>query len=435
MKKMFQKIIASSNNPSISKISFATLIAFCFFIYTPSLKIPGVIMDIITIGIPLFYIILNIKILTKFKPRQWMSVIAMLLLIAMSIVIPQLYETMDFSYFTPLAFYFKRGITYVALLCLVIKRHGGEHVMNYFMLYFALTHVIYVISTILLVIVPGWQDVWFTISSKGTFFDSLSALDASRYMFRIGWQGFAGFHETLCCTFSAMFLMYLRYGTRSPAISAKWFVPAFTICFLGNMFYGRVGLVATLVTCSAAFIHWNRNRIKHIVFATVTLVILLALGGAILKTVPEMSDWYEWMSSPFTNLITTGDVGDSSFNKLQKMWQVDITEDTVMYGDGRYTNDGLYYMNTDVGFLRNILFWGLIGFILSYGLTVYEIMGLRRISKVLMIQAFTVFLMFEYKGAAYYVLLPLIFVVELAYDIESKEKEKWQQLGVSNEEG
>ena len=44
-----------------------------------------------------------------------------------------------------------------------------------------------------------------------------------------------------------------------------------------------------------------------------------------------------------------------------------VEEKTFLIGDGKYTNeDGSYYMYTDAGYMRNILYFGILGFIFLF---------------------------------------------------------------------
>lgn len=56
----------------------------------------------------------------------------------------------------------------------------------------------------------------------------------------------------------------------------------------------------------------------------------------------------------------------SSLNNLFNNMYFRPTVKQVLIGDARYNDDGLYYMHTDVGYLRNLLFWGIGGTVLLY---------------------------------------------------------------------
>lgn len=43
-----------------------------------------------------------------------------------------------------------------------------------------------------------------------------------------------------------------------------------------------------------------------------------------------------------------------------------LNKDQLLLGDGKFTENGYYYMHTDAGIMRNLLFWGIIGSIMLY---------------------------------------------------------------------
>lgn len=404
----FKSRLSSTKHRSMLHIKPFVLFAFCFFIYTPKFNIPSVIMSIISYGVPIVYLLFNLKLIKRFNQRQWMILFFASLLSLLSVVVPMIFDTGDYSYFVTSLAFFKKAVTYIALLCLIIKTHGEEKSLYYFMYYFALIHVAYAIGTLCLVLIPKLHDLWFSIVEKEVMLGNVSGR-----LFRTGWLGFSGFRLTLYCTFSVVFALYLRFGSKKPIINTTQFLFLFIGCITGNMFYGRSGLIVSLIVSALGIVYWNRKNLKRLV--TLAITILLLIGGvATLRFIPGLNSWYEWMSSPIVNLITTGDMQDKSFDRLQEMQQVEIQDETLVFGDGYYNKDGHYYMRTDAGFKRNILFWGLFGALISYGATLYCIFGFSRISRLITLQMLVVFIAFEYKGAVYYEFLPLAFAIETA---------------------
>ena len=403
-------------------INYLVLFAFCFLLYMPDFKIPLVFTILLSCGLPAIYILMNIRLLSHLGLKQITTLFCILLLVLISYVVPLIHGTDDFSYTRILLTSCRMLLSYVALLCLVIKTHGKEKLIYYFMYYYILTHIVYVIVTILMVVFPILRELWFSIVEK----DQQIRLSGS-YIFRIGWQGFSGFRLTLHCTLSVIFALFLRYGSKIPMLSTRQFLIFIIGCFVGNMFYGRSGLIVSIIVCLAAFLYWNRKKPVYII--TSMMIVGGILGGiSLLKYIPSLSNWYEWMSSPVVSLVTTGEMNDGSFDTLQKMQRVEISEETFMYGDGYYgSGNGHYYMSTDAGFIRNILFWGIFGAIFSYGLTLYSIVQLQDINKLMMLQLLFTFLAFEYKGAVYYEFIAIGFALLLGFYLSDSRKLQNQQ--------
>ena len=397
------------------------LFAFCLLLYMPELKIFPMASQVFCIAAPLLYLIANFKLLRKFTSQHLKILLWALLIAVLGFLPPLIQETGDFSYIPVSTYFFRKAIIYLALLCVIIKKHGEKQALQYFMYYFALTHVVYVIGTILLVLIPGLQDIWFNIFVKGG--SRASLFTSYGYTFRLGWNGFAGFRLTLYCTIAAAFALFLRYGTKQKAITALQFAVLFFGCLIGNAFYGRSGLFATAIISAVAILVWNRKHIKRILLIGLGIC-LFALSINALKNVPVFSDWYNWMSSPIKNLLLTGDMDNSSFDRLQEMSQVEIPESAMVFGDGYYTKNGHYYLSTDVGFIRNVAYWGLIGAVASYGLTLFSILGLRKLSYLLLVQFLIIFGIFEFKGAVYYEFIPILFCLGYAYEMQRIEEGK-----------
>lgn len=402
------------NKKNLLKMKLPVLLAFCLFLYPPTLKSFPVITDIAIYCVPLVYLFLNRNILKEMNIAQYKIIFFALLLVVISCLVPLLHDTNDFSYLYVTTYFFRKLLAYLFLTCLVLKKHGKEKLFYYLLYYFILTHAVYVAGTLVLVLLPSFKEWWFSIFSNKISNEML--INSYGYTFRIGWNGFAGFRLTLYCTISAVLALYLAYGAKLKIINAWQLVILFLGCLLGNMFYGRIGLIVTIIASAIAIIVWNRKYLHRIILGIlVILAFLISLGA--LKEVPIFSKWYDWMSKPIINLISTGDFNNASFDRLQEMTQVEMSSQTMLFGDGYYEQNGEYYKQTDSGYIRNILFWGIFGAVLSYGLAIYGVIRLRNISKLLLLQFLFIFLAFEYKGPVYYEFIPLLFVIEFAFGV------------------
>ncbi|WP_172840628.1 hypothetical protein [Sphingobacterium sp. B29] len=80
------------------------------------------------------------------------------------------------------------------------------------------------------------------------------------------------------------------------------------------------------------------------------------------------------------NYIDTGETGTKSGEILDEMY-FPISWQTFLFGDGIYTGkDGAYYMHTDAGIMRNILFYGIFGLLfIVFGHLFYFLKPLGRI--------------------------------------------------------
>jgi len=156
------------------------------------------------------------------------------------------------------------------------------------------------------------------------------------------------------------------------SIKKRWFFTLY-IYFLGAAFIsGRTAFLAIpIIYFISVFIYLKysytpksvRNVLLILPFCCFVVFSVVAFLLPVLK-VDGLDILIEWILELFVNFID-GDIGTSSTNKLFTMFFVPEVL-TFLFGDGYYvTSEGGYYMGTDVGYLRLILFFGVVG-VLSF---------------------------------------------------------------------
>ena len=397
------------------EISPGVLFLFCFFLYPVMFKASSIISFAYMYGIPSLYLIVNFKMLKNIGLYQYIILSLSVLLVVMSLAYPTYHGTYDYSYLTVATFVFRKIIVFLFLICMLAKRYGMNTSTELFMYYYALTHAMYVIGTLILVVFPQVKNIWFTIFAEVTASSEL--LKSYGYTFRIGWQGFSGYRLTFHCTICCLFLLYLYFVNNSNFhINYFQFIVTFSLCLLGNMFYGRSGLVLTILVSLAALLIWNRMHFIR-VLSSVVVLSMLGLGIYSLRDSPLISDWYYWVSKPISNLITTGSFNNYSVDNMKNMVFVPEIR-TIVLGDGRFTQYGHYYMNTDSGIVRNILFWGLGGALVSYGMTLFSFARLWKRNELLALLLMTIFAVFEVKGDVYYEIVTLLLAISFIDEVK-----------------
>jgi hypothetical protein len=112
------------------------------------------------------------------------------------------------------------------------------------------------------------------------------------------------------------------------------------------------------------------------------------------------------------NILTSSSSGHTLFKQMY----FDLTAHQLILGDGRYTEyNGLYYMHTDAGYMRNILFFGISGMI---ALIIYQLYLLSNIAifpkkKLFVLTMLLMLLIFEVKGQTIGFLLTLQSIILL----------------------
>lgn len=159
----------------------------------------------------------------------------------------------------------------------------------------------------------------------------------------------------------------------------------FALLFVGTFFAGRTGFVGMAIGLIYYFISPGYLRYKLggigkmlLAFTGLAFIIMAILPG-------EVMDVVENRLLPFAfefiyNYAESGSVTTKSSENLSGMY-FPISWQTFFLGDGRYVGkDGDYYMFTDAGYMRHILYYGIIGQIL---LLIYQLQFFRKPIKIL----------------------------------------------------
>jgi hypothetical protein len=76
---------------------------------------------------------------------------------------------------------------------------------------------------------------------------------------------------------------------------------------------------------------------------------------------------YPYVFEMFDSYMAGHGVHSQSTARLSTMYEIDASVYQLIFGEGLYTgSDGLYYKHTDVGFIRHLLFGGVLFVILGF---------------------------------------------------------------------
>lgn len=164
------------------------------------------------------------------------------------------------------------------------------------------------------------------------------------------------FSFALLCYLYRQFVLNKRYSLRS--------VLGFIIINIGLACTGRFGFI---YLCSAAVIFLSSGWYKKLRRLAFFLLFLSAVGAFFygvyhqIDAIREKVDnkIYPYFFEVFHVYLETGKMETASTNELMAMYDIRVPLDTWLLGDGRYTgNDGLYYLHSDVGYIRLLLLGG-----------------------------------------------------------------------------
>lgn len=387
-------------------------------------------------GIPIVYLFVHLRTLLvlfgRIKVQYIMDICIFALLLMASMTIPVLHDTRDYTYIWTVLGILRKLIIYLFLTIIIIRYYFKENVMFCFMKLHIIATSVYVICSVIFFAFPMLKTIWNHIWQ----FENFSFLGKYGYSLRFGWGGFSGFRATITCTLSVIFLLYLKFDPlfRDFRIFTHTWSILLGINILGNMFYGRSGVIASGLICFLALVIYKKINARLVTSIVLMTGVLFFVITGLAQVNTSIHDWYNWVSSPILSFIKTGKTNNYSFNHLVNDMIFFPEWKTFLWGDGYYTDPstGLYYRGTDSGFMRQILFWGIGATILVYVYAVYNLRSffIRNGWKFVFLLLIS-FAIYEFKGEEYYEIVPLFFMLSLMFDWRKRYVQKVSQDKVS----
>lgn len=375
--------------------------------------------------IPIIYLILNINWLFSFfnrikTIRLQLFKIIYIYLFTISILWPLIFRTFDFSFVT----LYWRGfflwiLKYVFLIAVFEKHISSENDIEYFVEYLGRSIMLYTLFSLICVLIPSFRK----IAMQKIYLSTTDIINYQRaeYGTRFGWSGWSSFNETAICTITVVILCILILKNNNNIKKQTHFLILSIFPLLGNALYGRIGLLTSLVsigfTCCFVFFKGNMKYIFIILVVAIGLYFIFVL---LKDKVAMFKDWYQWVFSAFANYRKTGkfydNMGSVQHLTSDMYWLPKM--DTFLFGDGRYTNtDGTYYMYTDSGVMRPMLFYGIINYFISVMATFFVIIEFSintvghsnkkniKLAIFLLLMSISIF---EFKGESIWMFLAMI---------------------------
>ena len=394
----------------IVKTDLKLLLLFCYYIYPFKFQNHLMLSYTVLYFLPLLYIFINMKHWTmrfQINNIQKYCAFSVVFLFLLSIALPFVHNTNDFSYVMTTTYIFRKLCIYMFLLIAVIKRHNDNITTCHFMYYFAYATSIYAIITLCFAFVPSVANWWINLISEP---QPLMLLQSYGYSMRIGWQGYSGFRCTIRCTLSVIFILYLILK-KYPCTNKHSLYIVLILSLMGNAFYGRSGLLISLIMLLLTSVHILTSRINKLPVFLVSILLFLFFVVVLGNIYEPVHDWYIWMTTPFVNFMYSGTFDNYSVDRLMNDMIFSPEWNTILFGDGYYTDpiNKAYYLNTDSGFMRSILFWGVPGTIIAYFTVFLLIIKMPVSSCMLKLMLFMSFSIFEIKGGVYYEYIALLF--------------------------
>lgn len=351
-------------------MALSVLLVFLYLFAFPIANIRYIDSTVVCFFVLLIVFCFNAKLRKEFlsivcsKYMAWITV-AWTVIVVYSVFIPSVKRTYDFSIIKTFVHQFFALVAGGLLLAFLrVKRHK---IFDVIILAFVAQSILQILS---LVISP--------LREITNIFRSPTAIDIQHRYSGIRGLAISGYAVFgLAVAYGLMFIVW-ALEWRNALTKFNIYVKMLfgLILVVGAASAGRTGLVGfgiAVVIRLILVVFVEKPAKKEVLpvidFCAVTIGIVAILSQ--IKSFPALNNLFNYVNEFFNNFINGNGFGSSSTDKLWKMY-FHIGADTLFFGDGFYTaSDGAYYMNTDAGYMRNILFFGVVGFVLLF---VYQLL-------------------------------------------------------------
>lgn len=191
----------------------------------------------------------------------------------------------------------------------------------------------------------------------------------------------AGIYNGFGLILMAIFFRMYKFSSKQLFV----FSLKFLLIFLVGMMMARTTLVGAMLAISIilmpkdfkATISMAKKRFLFIFLAfVVPIVIILLLMNFSSSFAMTFGRAIEYGFEMFVNYFAYGSFETDSTNELKTLYVFPTEIKTYIIGDGYFahpTDIGQYYMNTDVGYLRLIYYFGIVGLLTYLAMQIYLI--------------------------------------------------------------
>ena len=186
--------------------------------------------------------------------------------------------------------------------------------------------------------------------------------------------------------------------------------------------------------CIGCIIYQTMKKRPKILVGAIIAGVLGCVALFVLQSKNEtIRTWFNWAFDLFVTFAKQGKFETELSNVLLEQMLFVSEVRTILFGDGMYTTLSGYYMSTDAGIMRSLLFGG-IGFALLRYLSFYIPLGLslfktkmKSADKIMYLWALLLCIVFEVKGEILFSCIPIFIWIMALERYERWRKEKWSR--------
>lgn len=192
----------------------------------------------------------------------------------------------------------------------------------------------------------------------------------------------AGTGWSLALSFGLLYIIYVKRYLLDGINVVKIFVGV--ILLAGTMFAGRTGFVGAAFGVLLFFLNAKRGVVYKIVIVLKILLVIALVCILFYMLFPNLvthlvENVFPFAFEPFYRLFYNNEFSTSSTDTLQEMWEVSISPMEILIGTGYFTDPltGSYYKYIDIGILRNLFYWGVLGYIIMIAYQLYVLSPIK----------------------------------------------------------
>lgn len=342
------------------------------FMYIFAFKIYSIIDSsiLVMVGLMIFALInkeYRIRVIKEiFSKYSLCIIICLIVIVCWSIFTTLINTSYDFSYIKTLIHLSISIITGIELIAYFKYKGKQDKIVNCIIIAFIIQSLLQWIFFLF----PDFSKLFNIFRTESMTMNNIKY--SGRRGLSISSSGFFG----LSSAYAIVSILYVtKYNTLFKNYIVKFLM--FILMFSGTLFAGRTGFVALPFIFIILLVKAIKNRKellakinkKTIILLFISVVVIIAILIATSQS-KKFSDMYSHAFELVNNILSGKGLTTTSTDKLFEMYNRDIPVKTFFIGDGKYTvanqENGSYYMNTDVGYLRKIFYFGIVGLIFSF---------------------------------------------------------------------
>ncbi|MEB6481020.1 hypothetical protein [Acinetobacter vivianii] len=199
-----------------------------------------------------------------------------------------------------------------------------------------------------------------------------------------------------------IFLSFFAY--KNKYINFYFFIFLLLIGVVASISAGRTAMLGLFF--GGGYLFFNAKNLRAFIMLVSTLLIVFCVGYVLLNVEQTsiknetLALFYSYSMEPILNYTNTGGFSSTSTDALQDMY-FPLTEQQFLLGDGRYTDGVKYYLSTDAGYMRFVLFYGaFFSFLLyaAFALFVLKVVSINKKYTLLCFMLLIFSFILHYKG-------------------------------------